>query len=127
MANVRIEQWAVAYDDPTDIYTAPEIRPRHLVGKVYGHPSFPDGEEIGTGTLLSSSGRMASTRKTTYVLGEPNPDYVVFLVENSLPAIDPEQPIKIRAGTVQCPNCGSTQCSDSNFCDQCSEPLKVAH
>jgi len=119
---VRIENWAVSYDDPADIYTAPELKSRHLIGKVYGHPGFPDGEEISTGTLLSCSGRTASTRKTTYVLGNPNPDYIAFLAEQGLPEIDPEQPLRIR---IQCPNCKSEQYSHFTYCDQCGHRLKI--
>ena len=94
---VQIEYWAVVSDNPKDVHIAPERRKRHLTGEVYGHPSFKDGDVISTGTLVSSSERTASTKETTYVLGEPHPDYIAFLAAQDPPEkIDPEEPIKFR-------------------------------
>jgi hypothetical protein len=118
---VRIENWAVQFDLPVDQHLLPEYLPRHLVGNAYGHPSFKEGEMIETGTLISSSDREVSTQNTTYVLGAPASYYIEYLAQNGLPPLDEREPLKIRR---KCPGCGSAQCCDSSFCDQCGRRLK---
>jgi len=62
MNEARLEQWKVVQD--------------FLVGKVYGHPSFPDGTEIITSRVARwdlEKQKARTVGRTEYTLGEPAP------------------------------------------------------
>lgn len=90
---VRLEQWSVV-GSPQDSHLAPEIRPRMLQGKAYGHPRFPDGREITTSVIISADGRVVTCSSRKYCLGEMSPGYADYLKQNGI-SIDPNNPIKI--------------------------------
>lgn len=41
-----------------------------LVGEVYGHPRFEDGEVVRTSRVLKMDDKVAETMNTDYTLGE---------------------------------------------------------
>lgn len=89
----KLENWSVNYD-PFYAYMAPEIRPRVLVGTVTGHHRKADGTEVVTSPIVSSQGRVVTTRSgTEYELGEPDPEYTKHLAEQGR-TLDPENPVK---------------------------------
>lgn len=73
---VNIEDW-ILVEDNSDPYKAPELRARQLIGRVFGHPRFEDGEVVRSGSLetFDITARSASTRSTSYYLGAPKSDY----------------------------------------------------
>jgi hypothetical protein len=88
--------WSVVLaEDESGGFRAPELMPRLLKGRVYGHPRFTDGEPITSSPIVSAVGRMVTTATgTVFELQEPSPDYVSWLVEQGR-EIDPENPIRI--------------------------------
>jgi hypothetical protein len=57
---------------------------RVLVGKVYGHPRFSDGEQVTT-TLVEDfnlATKRASTRNTVYDLGAPHPTFLEWTTDS---------------------------------------------
>ncbi len=77
---IRIENWSVC-THKDNIWTAPEIQVKFLKGTVYGHPVFPDGQEVYTSSLvlLDIPNKIAETRNSSYVLGEIDPEYKQYL------------------------------------------------
>lgn len=73
----RLENWSVVTKDP---YTPPEFA--RIEGEVYGHPRFNDGELVALSRVQEVNGNIVKTRNTTYILGEPHPDYVKWCLEN---------------------------------------------
>jgi hypothetical protein len=73
---VNIEDW-ILVEDNSDPYKAPEQRGRQLMGRVYGHPKFEDGELVRTGELhtFDLTTRSASTKSNQYYLGAPKSEY----------------------------------------------------
>lgn len=54
-----------------------------LVGNVYNHPSFKDGELIKTAPISSTDMErgLIKTSDKTYILGMPQPKWVEWLIE----------------------------------------------
>lgn len=73
---MRIENWCVT-SRPTNPYQPPELQGRHLHGKVYGHPHFPDGEELMTSriALMYNANEVVTKSGSVYELGEVDPAY----------------------------------------------------
>jgi hypothetical protein len=94
---VRIEQWAVIFVSG-DEYTPPELRERALLGAVYGHPRFDEGEAVTTSSLIGGSvhgehGHVVDTETRQYLLGEPSKAYLAWIEEKGI-AFDPMQPVR---------------------------------
>lgn len=81
----RLEQWKMG-EQPGQEFVAPELRKKFLQGNVYGHPRFADGFPVNTSSLVSfdSKSRIAQTKNTTYELGEMDPDYKEWCINNGL-------------------------------------------
>jgi hypothetical protein len=77
---IKLEQWAIVpYNDG---YTPPEIMRMHIAGKVFGHPTREDGEEVITSYIVETSGVFVKTISgTLYELGEPRKEYLEYLKE----------------------------------------------
>ena len=73
----RLENWSVGTKDP---YTPPEYA--RVSGTVYGHPRFQDGEFITLSTVIEVNGIVIRTKNTTYLLGEPDAEYVRWCLDN---------------------------------------------
>jgi len=80
---IRLENWNMVCDK--NPYSPPEIVSGRLVGLVYNHPNFNDGDKIITSLILKIDVRQnfAKTQCGNYVLGKPNPDWVKWLKENN--------------------------------------------
>lgn len=67
---MRVEDWFIgAADSP---FTAPTERRGNLHGRVYGHASIPDGEEITSSRIAGvADGRLVTVSGSKYELGEP--------------------------------------------------------
>lgn len=91
---IRIENWSVC-ESQVDAYTAPEHRARRLRGNVFDHPRHKDGEKIVTSGIVEVDGRTIKTSSgNTYVLGQPEPEYVSYCQSIGKP-IDEANPIKV--------------------------------
>lgn len=95
MTIARLENWAMVEEGGA--YTAPELRRRHLVGNVYGHPGrHHDGKSIRTSRIAAAEGRVVTTKSgQMYLLGVIDPGYRKHLAEHH-PDWDPENPIRVR-------------------------------
>lgn len=88
----RLEAWSTTAFDPR----LPTREPGNLCvqGNVYGREGFADGDHILTMPVTSFQGRTIVTKSgSTYLLGEPDPEFVAFLAEEGRP-FDPENPIR---------------------------------
>jgi hypothetical protein len=80
---IRIENWSIVLSG--DPYTAPELRASRLVGKVFGHPDFPDGSEITSSAIKELRGGIVRTANRDYVLGWCSPQYRAWANSNQIP------------------------------------------
>lgn len=71
-----IENWST-YQDNTNEYLAPELRPVILQGNIYHDSRFNDGSFISTSRLIKIDikNNFAKTNHTEYVLGEPDAEF----------------------------------------------------
>lgn len=91
---VRIEHWAVADAHGASEYEAPESRPRALVGRVFGHPRKQNGEFVKTSEIVEVIGRRVTTASgTVYLLGQVDPMYADYLLEQGR-VLDEDEPIR---------------------------------
>ena len=65
--NYRLEDWSVVFRLDTHI---------QLVGNVYDHYKYEDGEKITTSIVTEVEGRDVKTMNSSYLLGDPSPDYI---------------------------------------------------
>jgi hypothetical protein len=94
MEAILIENWSVV--TRSEPHIAPEIRDASLNGVVYGHPKFPNGDEIITSQIVEADGRMVRTYSgSLYKLGSPSKMYLDWLQHNGI-AYNEEQPIRTR-------------------------------
>ena len=89
--------WAVVGLMPDSLYLAPEQLRLKLTGKVFGHPDKEDGKYIVTSTILSSEGRIVTTRSRDYRLGTVSKDYRKFL-KKAFPGWDWRKPMETNHG-----------------------------
>lgn len=71
----RLEKWGMRAT--ASIYSAPEQISYYLTGDVYGHPKYADGTFVTTSSITETNRREQTvrTRRSTYFLGEPDPEY----------------------------------------------------
>ena len=83
---VQLKNWrTVIVSEEWDGYTAPELLRKMMGGQVYGHPKFPDGAEVITGTIrkIDWEKRTFSTSRTDYELvGPPDPEFRDWVEKN---------------------------------------------
>ncbi len=85
----RLDDWSVVSADP---YSPPEAGV-FLHGRVSGHKRHEDGKYIRTSLVTYANGKYVVTYSgTTYLLGEPAADYVLYCKTNNL--ADPKDGIK---------------------------------
>lgn len=75
-----LRNWSLLQGGPVSPYKPPEMSEQRLHGRVYGHDSFNDGDEITTTTItkieILNDEIIVTTRNTSYVLeGAPDPAY----------------------------------------------------
>lgn len=80
----RIEQWSVLnMIDPFDPFKVNTEFPHIVMGKVFGHGGFEDGENIATSQLVAidPATKLAETQNTMYELGKIDPVFKEFLLK----------------------------------------------
>jgi hypothetical protein len=78
---IVIKKWSLV--DSEDPYLPPERRYAQLQGFVYGHPKHDDGKYVRTSMIVDADGRVVKTVSgSTYLLDEPEPEYLIWLEEN---------------------------------------------
>lgn len=80
---IRLENWSMIYNP--DPHSPPELKSGRLVGFVYGHPRFEDGESIVSSSIIEINVRKGTAKTysgSEYILGRPNPNWVEWLKEN---------------------------------------------
>jgi len=93
--NPTIENWNVR-SVARDEYDPPEVQGILVSGMVFDSPKFDDGTRITTSTVVAISGNEVNTRSgSVYRLGNPNPDYMIWCVENGCHIPTPKEPIKL--------------------------------
>ena len=71
----RLENWSVGSQNLTP-YTAPELSQPRLMGEVYGHPNFDNGERITTSPIEKINGWVITTLSgSVYELGGVSREY----------------------------------------------------
>lgn len=82
---VRLEDWSIIQvtDNP---YQAPELGRPALHGDAFGHPRFPDGSSITTGTIqkFDSKTMTAETNRTKYKLGKMADQFRRYLEKDNI-------------------------------------------
>ena len=77
----RLENWSIVnLVNPFDPFS--KESPRIILGSVFGHGGFEDGESITTSMVenLDIAAGLAETVNTQYDLGKINQDFKAFLV-----------------------------------------------
>ncbi len=92
MTEYRLENWCTRVSNP---YQAPELQSLCLHGEVYNHPSYNEGEPIGTSNIVKVDGNRITTKSgSVYVLGEPAKEFVEYCKEIGCHVPTKETPIK---------------------------------
>lgn len=83
--NPRLEDWAVV-EEPCNPCTPPELRPKALVGRAFGHPNFEDGEMVHTTMIVEHdyANRRVTTKSRTYELGRIEQAYFDYMKEHNI-------------------------------------------
>lgn len=71
----RLEAWGIIQRGGR--YEAPELWTTHLTGKAFGHPGFPDGEQIITSAITGGDvvKHIVKCKSREYIVGEPDDAY----------------------------------------------------
>lgn len=91
---ILLKNWAVISNGSP--YSAPETIRSYLVGEVYGHPEYADGDRVKTSQIIGAKGRKIQCKTREYLLdGGPEQEYEDFCNKHNIP-IDLENPIKVK-------------------------------
>lgn len=72
---MKLENWSITRL-PVSAYQAPESGPPCFTGQVFGHPKFPEGDNIvSTPIKRIFEGGILTESGSVYHLGEPAPAY----------------------------------------------------
>lgn len=94
---IHIVKWSIKSSSNLP-YAAPECLRQHIHGDVYDHPRFPDGENVTTSAITKVDGPYVQTESgSTYVMGDPDPDYVDWCREQGHHIPTREEPIRVQA------------------------------
>lgn len=90
---VRLEQWSISglwpgWQAPNG--SQPDYLEIKLNGEVYGHDRFDDGERVSSSVILNVQGRKIETHNTIYILGEIDPKYLQWCIDQGchVPTVD---------------------------------------
>ncbi len=91
---IKIKNWSVVAEEAP--YTAPELLPMRLRGKVYGHPRHENGTIVTTSIITKVNGRKVETHSGShYALGKIDVQYRKWIEENYNKPWDWKNPIVI--------------------------------
>jgi len=91
----KLENWSVG-NRVSSPYLPPELGYHYLQGNVYGNPKFTEGEYVNTSAIVSSEGRIVTTKSgSKYELGKIESEYAEYLKKTNYP-LDDENPIKVK-------------------------------
>jgi hypothetical protein len=91
MNHARLEDWSVI-GLGVDPYKPPEQRTIHLMGKVYGHPRYDDGDDVLTSIIMHTDGREVITLNTKYTLGKAHESYKRWFLKHSGKKLNEDNP-----------------------------------
>lgn len=91
---VKIENWSVSYSKSANPYYPPEVVPKALCGKVYGHPKKEDGSYVRTTGVVDGEKNRVETYNTIYILGKVDPNYVEWCKQKGCHVPTKDEPIK---------------------------------
>ena len=92
---IKLEDWSVVYPNKNP-YTPPESTRGSLHGIADNHPKLGRNAEVTTSSIVSSEGRFVKTYGGhTYALGEPDPDYLVWLKVNGI-ELNEDKPVNVK-------------------------------
>ena len=80
----KLENWSIFKDQ--NPYIAPERQRGCLIGNIYGHTKFKDGDPITTSYIIEIDVRKGFAKTVSgseYILGKPHPEWVGWLKENN--------------------------------------------
>ena len=87
----RLENWSLCLYQSSP-YEAPELSRTVVAGEIYDDENgrFEDGEKIRTGTVqeLDMDEGILKTNRTTYELGSPDKDWIVWLEEQGYKSVN---------------------------------------
>lgn len=91
-----LNNWSVVTDRIFGSYYPPEFESLYkcLSGDVENHPRLGKKDGVVTSYIVFVDGNFVHTQNTTYVLGDPNPDYVKWCEEKGHHVPTKEVPIK---------------------------------
>ncbi len=93
---VKLEQWSVSSLWPAWVApngSLPDCSQIRLSGAVYGYDRFDDGERVSSSVILNVQGRRIETMNTIYMLGDIDPKYYEWCVEQGCHIPTDEEPI----------------------------------
>jgi hypothetical protein len=90
-----IENWSVTTIS-NDPYSPPERCSKCLQGNIYNHPTVSSDRIAHTSQIVSVDGLYVTTRSRVYLLGKPDPNYLIWCKDNGI-NFDPNYPIKLRS------------------------------
>ncbi len=76
---VRMENWRIV-ESSGMVQTAQSMGFR-LRGRAFGHPSYPDGEQITSSEISRVEGTRVFCKNRVYVLGEPSADFMEMVAK----------------------------------------------
>ncbi len=71
---VRMENWRIV--ESSGVAQTAQSMGFRLRGRAFGHPSYPDGEQITTSEILRVEGVRIFCRNRVYLLGAPSAEFM---------------------------------------------------
>ena len=76
---VRIENWRVV--ESSGVAQTAQSMGFRLRGRAFGHPSYPDNEQITTSEILRVEGPRIFCKNRVYYLGAPSAEYLEMVAK----------------------------------------------
>ncbi|HEY9684521.1 MAG TPA: hypothetical protein V6C86_23265 [Oculatellaceae cyanobacterium] len=76
---VRMENWRIV--ESSGVSQTAQSMGFRLRGRAYGHPSYPDGEQITTSEILKVEGSRIFCKNRVYFLGQPSPEFLEMVTK----------------------------------------------
>lgn len=98
---VKMEQWSVSGCWPLGGYwmspngSDPSCDPIRLSGAVIGRKGFIDGKRVYSSVIQNVQGNRIETHNTIYILGEIDPKYLEWCIDQGCYVPTKDEPIRI--------------------------------